>query len=63
MIRMPKARTTKSKARIDSYYDLKSIAGNKIREEKINMDVGTGRMGKKILEMRQVSFSWGECRS
>ena len=60
MIRMPKARTTKSKARIDSYYDLKSIAGSKIREEKINMDVGTGRMGKKILEMRQVSFSWGE---
>src|ERR1035437_2561296 len=60
MIRMPKARTTKSKARIDSYYDLKSIAGSKVREEKINMDVGTGRMGKKILEMRQVSFSWGE---
>jgi ATP-binding cassette subfamily F protein uup len=59
MIRMPKARTSKAKARIDSYYDLKSIASNKIREEKINMDVGTGRMGKKILEMRQVSFSWG----
>jgi len=59
MIRMPKARTTKSKARIDSYYDLKSIAGSKIREEKIKMDIGTGRMGKKILEMRQVSFSWG----
>jgi ATP-binding cassette subfamily F protein uup len=60
MIRMPKARTTKSKARIDSYYDLKSIAGSKVREEKIQMDVGTGRMGKKILEMRQVSFSWDE---
>jgi ATP-binding cassette subfamily F protein uup len=60
MIRMPKARTTKSKARIDSYYDLKSIAGSKVREEKINLDVGTGRMGKKILEMRQVSFSWGD---
>lgn len=59
MIRMPKARTTKSKARIDSYYDLKSIAGSKVREEKMNLDVGTGRMGKKILEMRQVSFSWG----
>jgi ATP-binding cassette subfamily F protein uup len=60
MIRMPKARTTKSKARIESYYDLKAIAGSKVREGKINMDVGTGRMGKKILEMRQVSFSWGE---
>ncbi|MCX6247615.1 MAG: ABC-F family ATP-binding cassette domain-containing protein [Bacteroidetes bacterium] len=59
MIRMPKARTTKSKARIDSYYDLKSIAGSGVREDKIHMDVGTGRMGKKILEMRQVSFSWG----
>jgi ATP-binding cassette subfamily F protein uup len=60
MIRMPKARTTKAKARIDSFYDLKSIAGNRVREEKINMDVGTRRMGKKILEMRQVSFSWGD---
>ena len=60
MIRMPKARTTKSKARIESYYDLKSVAGSKVREEKINMDVGTGRMGKKILEMRQVSFNWGK---
>jgi ATP-binding cassette subfamily F protein uup len=60
MIRMPKARTTKSKARIESYYDLKAIAGSKVREGKINMDIGTGRMGKKILEMRQVSFSWGE---
>jgi len=60
MIRMPKARTTKSKARIDSYFDLKAIAGSKVRDEKIHMDVGTGRMGKKILEMRQVSFSWGD---
>lgn len=62
MIRMPKARTTKAKARIDSFYDLKSVAGNKVKEEKINMDVGTRRMGKKILEMRQVSFNWGEVK-
>jgi len=60
---MPKARTTKSKARIDSYYDLKSIAGNKVFEEKINMDVGTGRMGKKILEMRQVSLTGANYQS
>ena len=59
MIRMPKARSTKAKARIDSYYELKSIASNKAREEKIKMDVGTARMGKKILEMRQVTFGWG----
>jgi ABC transport system ATP-binding/permease protein len=60
MIRMPKARTTKSKARIDSYYELKAISESDVREERITMDAGAGRIGKKILEMRQVSFSWGE---
>ena len=60
MIRMPKARTTKSKARIDSYYELKAISEKGVRDERITMDVGSGRIGKKILEMRQVSFNWGE---
>ncbi|MCX6245290.1 MAG: ABC-F family ATP-binding cassette domain-containing protein [Bacteroidetes bacterium] len=60
MRRMPKARTTKSKARIESYYELKEISEGGVREERMKMDVGTGRMGKKILEMRQVSFNWGE---
>jgi len=31
-----------------------------VQEERIKMDVGTGRMGKKILELRHVTFNWGE---
>ena len=60
MIRMPKARTTKAKARIESYYELKAVASGKVKDEKLKMGAGMERMGKKILEMRQVSFSWGD---
>jgi len=60
MIRMPKARTTKAKARIDSYYELKAVAGSKVHDDKLSMGAGMERMGKKILEMRQVSFRWDD---
>ncbi len=59
MNRMPKARTTKSKARIDSFYDLKSIADNKIRETRININIEGSRMGKKILELKDITFRYG----
>lgn len=58
MNRMPKARTTKSKARIDSYYELKNIADNKIRENRININIESSRTGKKILELKDLSFSY-----
>ncbi|MGE5424680.1 MAG: ABC-F family ATP-binding cassette domain-containing protein [Syntrophothermus sp.] len=62
MNRMPKARTTKSKARIDSFYDLKAIAENKIRENRLQINIEGSRMGKKILEIKDISFSFGENR-
>lgn len=60
MRRMPKARTTKAKARIDSFYDLKERAENKIREERLNLSIEGARMGNKILEVNDVSFNWGD---
>lgn len=60
MRRMPKARTTKAKARIDSFYDLKETASVKIHEERMNINIAGARMGRKILEIHDVSFSWGE---
>jgi ATP-binding cassette subfamily F protein uup len=60
MRRMPKARTTKAKARIDSFYDLKEKAENKIREERMNISIEGVRMGRKILEINDVSFRWGD---
>lgn len=60
MRRMPKARTTKAKARIDSFYELKEVASKKIHEERININIEGVRMGKKILELHDISFNWGE---
>ncbi len=60
MRRMPKARTTKSKARIDSFYELKEKAANKTSERSMTLGMEGARMGKKILEVHDVSFSWGD---
>jgi ATP-binding cassette subfamily F protein uup len=60
MRRMPKARTTKAKARIDSFYEIREKAENKTREERLNLTIEGARMGKKILEVNDVSFKWGE---
>jgi len=55
MRRQPKARTTKSKSRIDSFYDLEEKAGGKINSDKIELNVQMTRMGNKVLEMKHVS--------
>lgn len=62
MRRSPPARTTKSKARIQAYHELKDAA--KSTQEKtageIRMDMT--RMGKKILELQNVRKSYGPIR-
>ncbi|MFH1159660.1 MAG: ABC-F family ATP-binding cassette domain-containing protein [bacterium] len=60
MRRMPKARTTKAKARIDSFYGLKETAGRKTPDERMKIHIEGSRMGKKILEVNDVSFSWDD---
>jgi ATP-binding cassette subfamily F protein uup len=59
MIRMPQARTTKSKARIDSYYQIKDKAAGKGFESTMTLKMEGERMGKKILEIHDVNFAWG----
>ncbi len=54
MRRMPKARTTKSKARIDSFYETKEVADTSIIKQEINLDVQSTRMGGKVLEVKNV---------
>lgn len=58
MRRMPKARTTKSKSRIESFYEIKEKAEHKTREPKISINIDNPRLGKKILELHDVSFNW-----
>ena len=60
--RQPKARGTKAKSRVDSFYDLKERVSNKRLEEEIQIDIKGQRLGKKILEMHNVSKSYGDLK-
>lgn len=60
MRRMPKARGTKSKARIDSFYDLQAVASKKLGEKEIELQVNPERLGSKILELHKISKSFGD---
>jgi len=60
MRRMPKARRHKAKSRIESFYDLKEKAANRPEEKSININVNISRMGSKILEIKNISKSYGE---
>lgn len=60
MRKMPKARTTKSKSRIDAFYDLKEKAGGKKQEEDMQFGIKMNRIGGKILELKKVYKQYGE---
>ena len=60
MRRMPKARTTKSKARIDSFYNIKDKANSGVVQDEIKLGVRMSRVGGKILEMEKVSKRYGD---
>ncbi len=51
MRRQPQARGTKSKARIDAYYDLEDKTKNNGPKQKVELSVKTARQGKKIMEI------------
>ena len=62
MRRQPKARGTKSKARIESFYDVEKSAKKKIKNDKIQLEVQMTRLGSKILEMHKVSKAYGNLK-
>ncbi|WP_341226803.1 ABC-F family ATP-binding cassette domain-containing protein [uncultured Arcticibacterium sp.] len=59
MRRQPKARTTKAQYRIDAFNDLKekTAAGFK-KDDKVELNVRTERMGKKIIEIHDISKAY-----
>lgn len=58
--RMPKARGTKSKARMDAFHELKEKAAGKRKEEAIKLDVKMNRIGGKVIELKKVYKSYGD---
>ena len=55
MRRQPKARTTKSKSRIDSFYDLEEKTKGRNVKSSLELSVNVSRQGNKILELENIS--------
>ncbi len=55
MRRQPKARTTKSKSRIDSFYDLEEKTKGRQLKSSLELSVNVSRQGNKILELDRIS--------
>ena len=58
--RQPKARGTKSKARIDSFDKIKKKATSKRLKHELNIDVKMDRIGGKILELKNLKKNYGD---
>ena len=60
MRRQPKARTTKSKSRIDRFDDVEKDAKKKFDNEQVKLETVENRLGSKILEFRNAKKNYGE---
>ena len=58
MRRQPKARTTKSKSRIDDFAVIKDKANQRRKDHQIQLELNMERMGSKILELHKISKSF-----
>lgn len=60
MRRQPKARTTKSKSRIDAFYQTeKKAKSGKVKQE-VKLEVDMSRIGGQVLELKKVSKSFDD---
>jgi ATP-binding cassette subfamily F protein uup len=60
MRRQPKARTTKSKSRIDDFYEIKERAHKRRQDHEIQLEINMERLGSKILELHNVSKAFDD---
>ncbi|NRG67999.1 ABC-F family ATP-binding cassette domain-containing protein [Streptococcus suis] len=58
MRRQPQARATKQQARINRFHDLKGDLANKIGDSELEINFETSRIGKKVINFENVSFSY-----
>ncbi|MEO0902790.1 MAG: ATP-binding cassette domain-containing protein, partial [Bacteroidota bacterium] len=60
MRRQPKARTTKSKSRIDDFHEIKQKAKKRRDDHEVQLELNMERLGNKILELHNISKSFDE---
>ena len=60
MRRQPKARTTKSKSRIDDFHEIKARAHQRRKDHTVQLELNMERLGSKIVELHKVSKAFGD---
>jgi len=60
MRKQPKARTTKSKSRIDAFTETEQKAKQKIVDAQVQLQIKMSRLGGKIAEMKKVYKNYGD---
>lgn len=60
MRRQPKARTTKSKSRIDDFSDIKAKAHKRRNDNTIELELNMERLGTKVVELHKISKSFDD---
>ncbi len=60
MRRQPKARTTKSKSRIDDFKSIKESALQRRKNHEVQLELNMERLGNKVIELHKVSKAFGD---
>ncbi len=60
MRRQPKARTTKSKSRIDDFFVIKEEAHKRRDNHQVQLEINMERLGSKILELHNISKNFDD---
>ncbi|MGZ3911450.1 MAG: ABC-F family ATP-binding cassette domain-containing protein [Flavisolibacter sp.] len=60
MRKQPKARTTKSKSRIDAFYEVEQKAKQNLQEQQLQLQSKMNRLGGKTVELKKVYKSFGD---
>ena len=58
--KMPRARGTKSKSRLDKFEDIKALATRNFDRDEVKIEVKTERLGGKVIEARNLTKSFGD---
>ncbi len=58
--KMPRARGTKSKSRLDKFEDIKTLATRRFDKDEVKLEVKTDRLGGKVIEARNLTKSFGK---
>ena len=60
MRKQPKARTTKSKSRIQDFKEIKEKASQRRNEHQVQLEINMERLGSKMIEMHKVQKVFGD---